>query len=48
MLVGRSMLERWQLTRQNRTLTIIDLKIFEPMSVITGTLCYIGILCICV
>jgi len=40
------MLERWQLTRQNRTLTFIDLKIFEPMSVITGTLCYVGILCI--
>jgi len=30
--------------RQNRTLTFIDLKIFEPMSVIASTLCYVGIL----
>jgi len=29
---------------QNRTLTFIDLKIFKPMSVIAGTLCYVGIL----
>jgi len=34
--------------RQNRTLTFIDLKLFEPMSVIAGTLCYVRILCICV
>jgi len=40
------MLERWELTRQNRTLAFIVLKIFESMSVITGTLCYIGILCV--
>jgi len=40
------MLERWLLTRQNRTLIFIDLKIFEPMSVIAGTLCYAGILCV--
>jgi len=30
--------------RQNRALTFIALKIFEPMSVIAGTLCYVGIL----
>jgi len=29
--------------RQNRTLTLIDSKTFEPMSVIAGTLCYVGI-----
>jgi len=31
--------ERWLLMRQNRTLIFIDLKIFEPMSVIADTLC---------
>ena len=31
--------------QQNRTLIFIDLKIlFEPMSVIAGTLCYVGTL----
>jgi len=40
------MLEKWGLTRQNRTLTFIVLKIFESMLVITGTLCYVGILCV--
>jgi len=30
--------------RQNRTITFIDLKIFKPISVIAGTLCYVGIL----
>ena len=39
-------LEKWGLTRRNRTLTFIVLNIFEPMSVITGTLCYVGILCV--
>jgi len=38
--------ERWLLARQNRTLIFIDLKIFEPMSVIADTLFYVGILCI--
>jgi len=40
------MLGKWGLTRQNRTLTFIVMNIFEPMSVITGTLCYVGILCV--
>jgi len=40
------MLEKWGLTRQNRTLIFIVLNIFEPMSVIIGMLCYVGILCV--
>jgi len=31
------MLGKWGLTRQNRTLTFIVMNIFEPMSIITGT-----------
>ena len=36
------MLRRWHLSQQNRILVLIDSRIlFEPMSVIFGTLCYI-------
>ena len=36
--------KRWHLRQQNRILVLIDLKIFEPMSVIAGTLCFVGTL----
>ena len=36
---------RWLLSQQNRILILIDSRIlFEPMSVICGTFCYIGTL----